>query len=125
MLGHGGGCRRAVQYESCGGGKATDIICPMYPTPAQLAARTSLQEQVGALRPFVSPSTLATSSPLHLHALLASNVVGVDWDDALVSQCHRACCISDSPLLRTAVARLGAEQTERCVLAAVACEQRL
>lgn len=29
---------RPVQYESCGGGPATDIICPMYPSPAK--ART-------------------------------------------------------------------------------------
>jgi len=36
---------RPVQYESCGGGGATDIICPMYSPPAQVEALTRLENQ--------------------------------------------------------------------------------
>ena len=36
---------RPVQYESCGGASATDIICPMYIPPAQLEKLICVSEQ--------------------------------------------------------------------------------
>lgn len=36
---------RPLHYESCGGGTATDIICPMYPSPAKLKGLTTLSGQ--------------------------------------------------------------------------------
>jgi len=36
---------RPLHYESCGGSSATDIICPMYPSPAKLKGLTTLAGQ--------------------------------------------------------------------------------
>ena len=36
---------RPIQYESCGGSSATDIICPMYPSPVKLKGLTTLAGQ--------------------------------------------------------------------------------
>jgi beta-galactosidase len=36
---------RPLHYESCGGGTATDIICPMYPSPIKLKGLTTLEGQ--------------------------------------------------------------------------------
>ena len=38
--------RRALQYESCGGGRATDIICPMYYADFLVAKTDQLKGQV-------------------------------------------------------------------------------
>jgi beta-galactosidase len=36
---------RPIQYESCGGAGVTDIICPMYYSPAKVESLTRLSEQ--------------------------------------------------------------------------------
>ncbi|EKX47903.1 hypothetical protein GUITHDRAFT_162620 [Guillardia theta CCMP2712] len=36
---------RPLHYESCGGASATDIICPMYPSPEKLLRLTKLEGQ--------------------------------------------------------------------------------
>jgi len=36
------------QYESCGGGAATDIICPMYPSPTKAKSLVLLGMQTAA-----------------------------------------------------------------------------
>ena len=38
--------RRALQYESCGGGRATDIICPMYYADFLVTKTDQLKGQV-------------------------------------------------------------------------------